>query len=85
MNYNNQTKKGSNSNEFASFSIAIQDGFLWKGFRGPAQRVAESFSGIGHVDAAFRMHREGRTEDHDHVYLFQVGWTGRNQRELSYR
>ncbi|XP_056445019.1 hemopexin-like [Gadus chalcogrammus] len=51
--------------------LFFKDGFLWKGFRGPAQRVAESFSGIGRVDAAFRMHREGSTEDHDHVYLFQ--------------
>uniref|UniRef100_A0A8C4ZKA5 Hemopexin-like n=1 Tax=Gadus morhua TaxID=8049 RepID=A0A8C4ZKA5_GADMO len=51
--------------------LFFKDGFLWKGFRGPAQRVAESFSDIGRVDAAFRMHREGSTEDHDHVYLFQ--------------
>ncbi|XP_056445005.1 hemopexin-like [Gadus chalcogrammus] len=51
--------------------LFFKDGFLWKGFRGPAQRVAESFSDLGRVDAAFRMHREGSTEDHDHVYLFQ--------------
>ncbi|CAL8406795.1 unnamed protein product [Arctogadus glacialis] len=51
--------------------LFFKDGFLWKGFRGPAQRVAQSFSDVGRVDAAFRMHRGGRTEDHDHVYLFQ--------------
>ncbi|CAL8289148.1 unnamed protein product [Lota lota] len=55
--------------------LFFKDGYLWKGFRGPAQLSAVSFNQIGHVDAAFRMHREGNTEDHtedhDHIYLFQ--------------
>ncbi|KAF7664165.1 hypothetical protein LDENG_00187150 [Lucifuga dentata] len=49
---------------------------LWKGFDGPAHFSNESFKelddlhNIGHIDAAFRMHNEENTDDHDHIYFF---------------
>ncbi|KAJ0062323.1 hypothetical protein NL108_007537, partial [Boleophthalmus pectinirostris] len=50
---------------------------LWKGYEGDAQPSTNFFKelddihGIGHVDAAFRMHNPENSNDHDHIYFFQ--------------
>uniref|UniRef100_A0A3Q1ENM3 Hemopexin n=1 Tax=Acanthochromis polyacanthus TaxID=80966 RepID=A0A3Q1ENM3_9TELE len=52
--------------------LFFKDNHLWKGFHGPAQPSNESFKelhGLGHVDAAFRMHSAENPDDHDHIYF----------------
>lgn len=51
---------------------------MWKGYRGPAQLVSESFKevhdnlNIGNIDAAFRMHNSANPDDHNRIYFFLV-------------
>lgn len=53
---------------------------LWEGYHGDAQLATGSFRelddihGIGHVDAAFRMHNTENSNDHDHIYFFLVAY-----------
>ncbi|CAL9698588.1 unnamed protein product [Knipowitschia caucasica] len=57
-------------------TIFFKGGHLWKGYEGDAQLSTNVFKelddvhGIGHVDAAFRMHNVENAGDHDHVYFF---------------
>uniref|UniRef100_A0A673BL56 Hemopexin n=1 Tax=Sphaeramia orbicularis TaxID=375764 RepID=A0A673BL56_9TELE len=57
-------------------ALFFKDEYLWNGYHGPAQLSNESFKelddihGIGHVDAAFRMHNIDNPDDHDHIYFF---------------
>ncbi|XP_048835202.1 hemopexin isoform X3 [Brienomyrus brachyistius] len=49
---------------------------VWKGFKMPSELVNGTFHElddhhhVDHVDAAFRMHRQDQTKDHDHIFIF---------------
>uniref|UniRef100_A0A8C6SXZ8 Hemopexin n=1 Tax=Neogobius melanostomus TaxID=47308 RepID=A0A8C6SXZ8_9GOBI len=57
-------------------TLFFKGSHLWKGYHGDAQLSTNAFKelddihGIGHVDAAFRMHNLENTGDHDHIYFF---------------
>lgn len=57
-------------------TLFFKGSHLWEGYHGDAQLATGSFRelddihGIGHVDAAFRMHNTENSNDHDHIYFF---------------
>nr|XP_023684693.1 hemopexin-like [Paramormyrops kingsleyae] len=54
----------------------FKDDQVWKGFKGASELVNGTFHELDdhhrldHVDAAFRMHHQDQSKDHDHIFIF---------------